>query len=425
MLLVGLAITLCIVGGCRHEFDLSSDFALADGSTADQLSDSLLGDLDAATKDILVPDDSTIDQAPPTPDALVDSEPPLTDSKVDVTWDVGEPAADSFLDQGQDQNIDSTVIPVDTSVDSPSSDTTIDAPPGPFNPGTGPWQRHAGNPLVAADQSGVDHKGAFSPVVYAAGNKYLMWYAGKGSTSADSVSYYQATSVDGITWQKDLTPVLSPGGAAWDSTLYGFTVLHDGSVFHMYYIGASGIRRIGHATASDADGKVWVKSANNPVISPGGTYDQTFKAIGSVYDSTNLTSPYLMWYGATGTSPFASIAHATSSDGDAWNKEGVAISGLNAPGNTGISVINDNGTYRLWHSELHAGQISIYYQEFGGSSWSFGSASNPVLLKAGTSWESGGMGDFSVVRITPDALRLYYDAKDSGGEYQIGLATIP
>jgi hypothetical protein len=157
---------------------------------------------------------------------------------------------------------------------------------------------------------------AFGSVVKSAGG-YLMFYTGSPS-GANQCLIGRATSLDGITWQKDTlhNPVLNLGGAgAWDSNIYLPTVLTLGGKYYMWYtaetVPGDGASRIGLAGSADS-GKTWAKFTQNPVLIMGtsGTWEATGIELGSVL----LVGATLhMWYDAWAPPGYLSrVGHATS-----------------------------------------------------------------------------------------------------------------
>jgi len=98
------------------------------------------------------------------------------------------------------------------------------------------------------------------------GERYRMWYTGAhGTVSSDwdwRIGY--AESFDGLSWTRQLLPVLDPG-AGWDSWLvYAPSILFDGVRYHMWYTGADNYIDIGYAFSED--GVSWIRYDGNPVV---------------------------------------------------------------------------------------------------------------------------------------------------------------
>ena len=132
------------------------------------------------------------------------------------------------------------------------------------------------------------------PTIFFDGTRYQMWYNGYDGSNF-RIGY--ATSANGIVWVKyPENPVLNLGeSGAWDDYyVYMPVVLFDGTDYQMWYSGDDGSNvRIGYATS--ADGIVWEKHHGNPVLDLGEswTWDD-----GRVYAPTVLFDgiEYKMWY---------------------------------------------------------------------------------------------------------------------------------
>ncbi|MBN80094.1 MAG: hypothetical protein CMJ70_08140 [Planctomycetaceae bacterium] len=76
------------------------------------------------------------------------------------------------------------------------------------------FQQEAGVRIAPGDQ--WDQGTAFAPeIVRIAGAGYRMYYA--GYSTAGRADILTATSDDGLRWEKQVRPVLSPGGGPWDA----------------------------------------------------------------------------------------------------------------------------------------------------------------------------------------------------------------
>lgn len=132
------------------------------------------------------------------------------------------------------------------------------------NPDDWEWIKHQGPVLENGDPGSWESNGVGFPSVLLLNEVYHMWY---GGIRDDAVEIGHATSTDGINWIKDSqNPVLKKGEAgSWDAgRVYLPTVVHDGSIFHMWYIGANygGIENSGYATSED--GINWTKEQSKP-----------------------------------------------------------------------------------------------------------------------------------------------------------------
>lgn len=112
------------------------------------------------------------------------------------------------------------------------------------------------------------------PSVIKDGHMYRMWLSGGDLRHLDSivVKVYGAKSADGVSWQINPEPMVSPGsGSDWDNQrIETPSVIKVNDVYHMYYAGSNteaaqaGTSSIGHATSPD--GITWTKDPLNPVV---------------------------------------------------------------------------------------------------------------------------------------------------------------
>jgi predicted GH43/DUF377 family glycosyl hydrolase len=131
------------------------------------------------------------------------------------------------------------------------------------------WGRaNGGNPVLVGSPGAFDEDGVYGvDVVYDPTNPaapFQMWYSGRAGVFG-GIGY--ATSPDGLTWTKSPGAVVShgPAGSADSFSAADPSVLHDGSVWKMWYTGDdSSKKRIAYATS--ADGVTWAKGGK--VIAP-------------------------------------------------------------------------------------------------------------------------------------------------------------
>lgn len=138
--------------------------------------------------------------------------------------------------------------------------------------GVAGWNEYEKNPVI---QYGDVQKDILwnDPSVIKEDDVYKMWLSG-GEPFSDqlSVQIYYATSKDGLEWDIDETPVLTPTPGMWDSRgAETPSVIKVGDTYHMYYTGyntpfSEARYSIGHATSKD--GIVWTKDSQNPIIAP-------------------------------------------------------------------------------------------------------------------------------------------------------------
>jgi predicted GH43/DUF377 family glycosyl hydrolase len=347
------------------------------------------------------------------------------------------------------------------------------------------WQKHAENPVLNVGAGGAwDDAGVSSPSVLYDGRQYHIWYAGYDGGYL-SIGY--ATSFDRVTWDQDAqNPVLDMGASgAWDdASVSSPDVLHDGTIYRMFYTGYDGDHsKIGYAMglmqsdpphidqtdwvkypahtdlespvshpsalfsedtyhlwyvreheaqrsicyAQSSNGVTWENYPGNPVLRDGigADWDGEFVSQPSVlYDGAG----YHMWYAAyDGTS--LRIGHATSSDGAVWNKHAgnpvldVGASGAwDAGGVSNPSVLVDGGQYHMWYSGYDGTTMQIgYATSSDGVVWNK-HAENPRLdVGASGAWDNSGVS-------SPDVLdnggvyHMWYSGSD-GDHSRIGYAT--
>lgn len=222
-----------------------------------------------------------------------------------------------------------------------------------------------------------------------------------------------------VTWERYAqNPVLSPGSTFDSLSIHRPVVLHTGSEYRMYYHGTDGWgTETGLATS--ADGMSFTRYSNTPVIPAGASYD-TYAV------NTNAVSyshgQYEAWYRATPSSGGTEyIAHATSPDGISWSKTGAILtspflSGTPSKGN--FSVLRDADTYHMWF----LGHDNLIYHGFspdGVGDWVF-DQQHVFGWGAAGAWDSTQVALGNVIR-TGDQYALFYAGWD-GSTWGLGYA---
>jgi predicted GH43/DUF377 family glycosyl hydrolase len=192
-------------------------------------------------------------------------------------------------------------------------------------------------------------------------------------------------------------PIFSPTGTGWESArVYSPIILKEDGIYYMWYTGFDDSpisASIGVATSFD--GLNWTRYAGNPILQPGtaGTWDDYLViSAGSVI---NDNGTYKMWYtGNDGTTNKIGYATATSPFGP-WTKYASnPVLDLGAGGTwddyivAGGQVIKDGSTYKMWYGGHDGAAYRVgYATSSDGISWTK-YASNPVLdLGTGGSWD--------------------------------------
>lgn len=244
------------------------------------------------------------------------------------------------------------------------------------------------------------------PIVIRDGDQYVMFYgAVRGDFSdQETVRIFRATSVDGVTWQRPSTAVLVPGAAGqWDAAAIETPSVVKGpdGIYRLYYAGTFTTQlednyQIGLATSSD--GITWTKHAQNPVVRLGasGSFDD-FSIVDSAVHYDARSGEYQLWYSAISSQLRISIGRAVSSDGIAWQKQGVALEldiERQRPTDYGImgpSVAFDGTRYEMVYSFLadlgndRAGSPSIWHATSeDGLTWR--KSPTPIIVNGALPW---------------------------------------
>ena len=307
----------------------------------------------------------------------------------------------------------------------------------PFAPAAvSPWVKYANNPVLNPGTMGSwDASSVTFPSVRYVSPIYQMWYSGgNGPGSSYRIGY--ATSLDGITWNKNPSnPVLSVGPSVnWDSGLVTApNVLYDGGVYKMWYRGTatplvlSGA--IGYAVSND--GIVWTKPLLNPVLDVGapGAWDGT--AILGAWVS-RINSSYQMWYSGCDATT-CQIGLATSLDGTTWAKS--ASNPILTIGSSGSldakfayypAVIFDGTKYDMWYAAYRDTPVTFtihHATSMDGVSW-IKDQDNPMLSAGPSSWDSLVVSSMTVIAQS-NTYKMWYTGGAVIGTYSLGYATAP
>jgi beta-lactamase class A len=220
------------------------------------------------------------------------------------------------------------------------------------------WQKSESNPvLVRGPLGSYDENMITAPYVLYDGEQFRMWYSAVDFDGDWSINY--ATSPDGVRWHKyESNPLLTEThDYRWDAVYIAEPcVLFNGSLFEMWYNGASATTEtlLGHATSPD--GIHWTRfEENRPVltVAPDGAWDDFSVARAYVSFDGEL---YKMWYEGHNGSTWR-IGYALSQDGIRWTRPSpnpIADLGKEGTWNSRVSsepyVLFDGQTYWLWHS---------------------------------------------------------------------------
>jgi predicted GH43/DUF377 family glycosyl hydrolase len=169
------------------------------------------------------------------------------------------------------------------------------------------WNKYAGNPVLSPGDSSSWFNGFISsPCVIFDNGIYKMWFTapdlvlnGQATDGKGNIGY--ATSIDGINWNVNASPVLIAGEQNnWDSaSIAEPSVVKVGSVYHLFYSALDQwtIENFQVGYAFSTDGITWTKSPQNPVLTIGNNneWDRFWASHPTViYDS--LTQQFNLWY---------------------------------------------------------------------------------------------------------------------------------
>ena len=212
-----------------------------------------------------------------------------------------------------------------------------------------------------------DNGGQRDPSVLYESGAYHLYFTGLDSGAVGSIGH-STTTEDAGTKQPVMsgwtnppnTALLAGDGSGFDASAVGHpSVVKDGSTYVMYYAGtASGVSKIGRATASSPLGPFTRDAAATLDTGAGGSFDAT-----SVKDPVVIKdgSTYRMLYTGVETlegEKIERVGYATSSDGVTWTKHGVVLNPSQEPyaeDETGVGangMLVDGSTLHVWSSGL-------------------------------------------------------------------------
>jgi predicted GH43/DUF377 family glycosyl hydrolase len=174
---------------------------------------------------------------------------------------------------------------------------------------SGGWRKHESNPLIGGGKLGT----VFDVAVLHEDGTYKMFGSWRPKAS---LALFE--SKDGVKWS-DPEVVFPPNkGTGWEDDVNRPSVLHKADGYHLWYTGQAGGRSsIGYATS--ADGKVWKRMSEKPVLTPEAPWEK-----GAVMNPNVLWDERLrlfrMWYAAGDNYEPDAIGYATSPDGLHWTK---------------------------------------------------------------------------------------------------------
>jgi predicted GH43/DUF377 family glycosyl hydrolase len=281
----------------------------------------------------------------------------------------------------------------------------------------GGWRKAAENPVLGGKLGTC-----FDLSLLKEGDVYRMWFSWRPKASVALVE-----SKDGIHWSEPVI-VLGPNAATdWEKDINRPVVLKKDNEYHMWYTGqANGHSWICHATSSD--GREWKRAGPRPVLSPEEKWEKVAVMCPHVlWDET--AKRFRMWYSGGEQYEPNAIGHATSVDGNNWEKSGDNPIFRPDPKAewekdrvTACQVIREGDWYLMFYigfrDQDHA-QIGVARSKDGVTGWQRHSA-NPIIRPGSNRWDHDAVyKPFALF----DGTRwlLWYNGRRGGAE-QIGLA---
>ena len=263
-------------------------------------------------------------------------------------------------------------------------------------------------------------------VVKGTDGTYRMWYTGSQAAVPVSNRYIRyATSVDGKNWDR-MGIVIGPN-ATLEDRVYAPTVIEDGGIFKMWYVGDDRDPPWGSNIfyATSPDGYSWTRQG---LVLP--------KGFEGTYDNVGVSFPvvlkdgatYRMWYTGYDNINYR-ILCALSFDGQSWAYQNLAIDvGVNPDDYDHLfafepAVVKDaNGMYHIWYS----GSDGNHYRILNATSpdsviWTKQGLSLDVLPN---SQEDVGVLAGTVIMLPSSVVTMWYEGVDSFGDVRIFRATL-
>ena len=234
------------------------------------------------------------------------------------------------------------------------------------------WTKVAGSEpgdalLPLGGGAAFDSGGQRDPTVLYESAAYHLYFTGLNSSAVGSIGYSTTTEDAGTkqpvmsSWSNPPnTALLAGDGSGFDASAVGHpSVVKDGSTYVMYYSGtASGVSRIGRATAASPAGPFTRDAAATLGAGAAGSFDAT-----SVKDPVVVKdgSTYRMLYTGVETlegKQIERVGYATSSDGVTWTKHGVVLNPNQEPyaedelGVEATGMLVDGSTLHVWSNGL-------------------------------------------------------------------------
>ncbi|MBX2975145.1 MAG: hypothetical protein KF721_03355 [Ignavibacteriaceae bacterium] len=228
------------------------------------------------------------------------------------------------------------------------------------------WTRHSNTPIIEPTANSWDGLAVHAGPIINVDGQYRMYYSGYASSSGQW-GIGLAYSNDGITWTKQLEPVILGIPNSWDYQIAAWSIQKIGNVYYLYYGGKSSnsVMKIGIATSSD--GLIWTRLNSNPILSPtqswetSGVYQPSVIKDGEIYK--------MVYFNGASTC----FGMATSTNGVDWTKN------INNPIFTTQNTINNWATDIAYPCVIKVGtEYRIYYSGTKNTTYKIGMTRKPI-----------------------------------------------
>ena len=282
------------------------------------------------------------------------------------------------------------------------------------------WTEYPGNPIIAGGRTdGVDR--AYYPSVLKVGDTYHLWY-GDGLTTRHAASAY--ANFSDISFPAPLISGLDAGYQPYHpNVLYDAAGWNIGDSFYpgpflMYYTDSNAWTnppRVAHS----ADGISWRDiSACSGVSGYDTTGDLTVYGFSVLHEGSNTWKGY-------GDNNHGHIQFYTSADGLNWTGQAADILNFNGQYNEiSASIMKIDTTYILFYSSgATNNNLGIYVATSTDGANFTPYSGNPIFsVNDGQAWRANRSYTSSVVKETGSLYLLYFSGRSAGGNYSIGYA---
>lgn len=184
------------------------------------------------------------------------------------------------------------------------------------------WYKYPFNPVLTWDLDNTKPKHIITPSVIKDNGVYKMWFTSSYTDHDDkdfTIGY--ATSSDGLQWTVDDYKQLQPS-QNWDlmGLTHPFVLKISDTEYYMYYSARySQNWNIGYATS--INGRTWIPSINNPIITSTGKWWEKGSNLGPYVIFDSSSNIYKMWYSTESLGQSSSsMAYAESVNNLVWTK---------------------------------------------------------------------------------------------------------